>query len=153
MGSLSGVTIGTRATIKPLYMMDVNLLLCYVERSSRWSAETASLSLSRAGQPRKPHKITISELIPMILELAGASGSIQYISSPDGPRRRCPAIAVAMEDLGWRPTVPLAHGLQYAIAGSAASFGTRWKWPDGAESERVSQRATMQVAKGQAGPM
>jgi nucleoside-diphosphate-sugar epimerase len=63
-----------------------------------------------------PHEITIGELAAMILELTGSGGGIEYISSPpDDPRRRCPDIGVAMEDLEWRPTVSLAHGLQRAI--------------------------------------
>jgi dTDP-glucose 4,6-dehydratase len=63
-----------------------------------------------------PHEISIGELAAMILELTGSGSSIEYISSPpDDPRRRCPDIAVATEGLGWRPTVPLARGLQCVI--------------------------------------
>jgi dTDP-glucose 4,6-dehydratase len=63
-----------------------------------------------------PHEITMGDLAVAILKLTDSVSDIEYISSPpDDPRRRCPDIALAVQDLGWSPTVPLAEGLQRAI--------------------------------------
>lgn len=73
-----------------------------------------------------PHEITIRELAATILELTGSLSKVEYIPSlPDDPRRRCPDITVAQQQLGWAPAVPLAEGLRRTIVWSRRSLSDR----------------------------
>ena len=64
-----------------------------------------------------PHEITIGELAASIRALTGSPSRIEYIPRPpDDPTRRCPDITLAGQCLGWRPSVPLAEGLERTIA-------------------------------------
>jgi len=90
--------------------------LCYVD-----DLVDGLVKLSHSDHPGpvnlgNPEEITIGELATTILGLTGSCSDIEYISSPpDDPRRRCPDITLAQDDLGWNPTVLLADGLQRAI--------------------------------------
>ena len=90
--------------------------LCYVD-----DLVDGIVDLLHSGHPGpvnlgNPHEITMTELALNILKLTGSHSSIEYIlSPPDDPRRRCPDISLARNDLGWCPTVPLTDGLQRTI--------------------------------------
>jgi dTDP-glucose 4,6-dehydratase len=63
-----------------------------------------------------PAEITIGELAALIRSIAGSSAEIVHVDRPvDDPEVRCPDISIADEVLDWRPTVPLADGLERTI--------------------------------------
>jgi dTDP-glucose 4,6-dehydratase len=63
-----------------------------------------------------PAEITIGELAALIRSIAGSSAEIVHVDRPvDDPEVRCPDISIADELLDWRPTVPLADGLERTI--------------------------------------
>ncbi len=64
-----------------------------------------------------PHEITISTLAETIMSLVGSKADIEYQPLPaDDPLQRCPDIALARRELGWKPSVTLADGLTQTIA-------------------------------------
>jgi UDP-glucuronate decarboxylase len=65
-----------------------------------------------------PHEVTVKDLAGMVLEMIPDTGSsIVYKELPqDDPTRRKPDISLARQKLGWAPKVPLAEGLQAAVA-------------------------------------
>lgn len=64
-----------------------------------------------------PHEITISTLAETIMSLVGSKADIEYQPLPaDDPLQRCPDIALARRELGWKPGVALADGLAQTIA-------------------------------------
>ncbi len=64
-----------------------------------------------------PSEMTILELAESIIRLTGSSSRIDYRPLPvDDPTRREPDIGLAIETLGWRPTVPVEDGLERTIA-------------------------------------
>lgn len=64
-----------------------------------------------------PVEFTVMELAETILELTGSKSTIVKEPLPqDDPRQRRPDIAMAMEKLGWAPTVALKPGLARTIA-------------------------------------
>ena len=64
-----------------------------------------------------PDEFTILELATMVKELAGSGSEITYHPLPqDDPVRRKPDISLAIEKLGWTPTVKLREGLIRTIA-------------------------------------
>ena len=64
-----------------------------------------------------PNEITINDLARLILDLTGSSSEIIYTKLPvDDPKRRCPDITVAREELGWEPVVGRERGLRETIA-------------------------------------
>jgi dTDP-glucose 4,6-dehydratase len=63
-----------------------------------------------------PAEITIGELAALIRSIAGSSAEIVHVDRPvDDPEVRCPDISIADELLDWRPSVPLADGLERTI--------------------------------------
>ncbi|WP_158895395.1 UDP-glucuronic acid decarboxylase family protein [Amycolatopsis anabasis] len=63
-----------------------------------------------------PHERTVGELAREIRRLTGSSSEIRYLPAPvDDPKRRCPDISLARAELGWRPRVSLADGLNRTI--------------------------------------
>lgn len=63
-----------------------------------------------------PHEITIRELAGTIIGLTGSRSRIVSLPLPQNdPVRRKPDIALALEKLDWRPTVPLETGLEKTI--------------------------------------
>ena len=70
-----------------------------------------------------PHEITVGELATLTIKLANSDTELVTFPLPaDDPRRRCPDITVAQEQLGWRPTVDLETGLTRTIAWFADSL-------------------------------
>jgi dTDP-glucose 4,6-dehydratase len=63
-----------------------------------------------------PYEITMEALAGLILKLTGSGSDLKYTPRPpDDPRRRCPDIAKARDELGWEPTVSLQEGLRRTI--------------------------------------
>ncbi|WP_454854756.1 UDP-glucuronic acid decarboxylase family protein [Rhizobium binxianense] len=63
-----------------------------------------------------PGEFTIRELAEQVIELTGSRSKIIHRPLPvDDPRQRRPDISLAMQELGWRPTVDLTNGLMRTI--------------------------------------
>ena len=63
-----------------------------------------------------PGEFSIRELAEKTLEMTGSRSEIQYLDLPaDDPKQRCPDIAMATGELGWKPTVDLNTGLARTI--------------------------------------
>ena len=63
-----------------------------------------------------PDDFSIRELAEKTLEMTGSRSEIQYLDLPaDDPKQRCPDIAMATGELGWKPTVDLNTGLARTI--------------------------------------
>ena len=63
-----------------------------------------------------PVESTMIELAQMIIELTGSRSKLVYKALPqDDPRQRKPDISLAEKALNWRPSVPLADGLEETI--------------------------------------
>jgi UDP-glucuronate decarboxylase len=64
-----------------------------------------------------PEEISVIDLAKKIIELTGSSSKITFKPLPrDDPSRRRPDITLAMEMLGWKPTIDLETGLRKTIA-------------------------------------
>lgn len=64
-----------------------------------------------------PVENSMLELAEQVLEVTGSQSVIEHRELPkDDPRQRCPDITKARELLDWSPQVPLATGLQNAVA-------------------------------------
>jgi nucleoside-diphosphate-sugar epimerase len=63
-----------------------------------------------------PEEHAILELAEAAIELTGSRSPIVFKELPyDDPTRRRPDISLAMAELRWRPSVPLAEGLKRTI--------------------------------------
>jgi UDP-glucuronate decarboxylase len=63
-----------------------------------------------------PGEFTIGELATMVIRMTDSKSGIEYLPLPvDDPIRRQPDITRAEVQLDWRPTVPLAEGLELTI--------------------------------------
>jgi nucleoside-diphosphate-sugar epimerase len=63
-----------------------------------------------------PGEFTMLELANLVLEISGASSTIEYRPLPgDDPLQRRPDISRASAELGWEPKVVLREGLQRTI--------------------------------------
>lgn len=63
-----------------------------------------------------PGEITMKDLAELVIKKTKSSSKITYThSATDDPRRRCPDISLAARELGWKPKVPLAEGLEKTI--------------------------------------
>ncbi len=63
-----------------------------------------------------PQEVTVLELAHMVIEIIGSKSSVEFLSLPeDDPKRRCPDISLAREQLGWQPLVDLHTGLEMFI--------------------------------------
>jgi UDP-glucuronate decarboxylase len=72
-----------------------------------------------------PSEISIRHLAELIIELTGSKSKLKYFPlPPDDPRRRCPDITRARENLDWTPTTSLEAGLRATIAYFASSLST-----------------------------
>lgn len=64
-----------------------------------------------------PNEFTMIELAESVLQATGAHvPMIREPLPPDDPAQRCPDISLAMDVLGWQPTVELAEGLNRTAA-------------------------------------
>jgi UDP-glucuronate decarboxylase len=63
-----------------------------------------------------PNEFTILELAELTIRLTGSKSQIVFLPLPqDDPTQRRPDIRLAESELGWRPQVPLAQGLEHTI--------------------------------------
>ena len=64
-----------------------------------------------------PGEFTIKQLAEKVIELTGSSSKLTTLPLPnDDPLQRKPDIALAKQELGWEPKIPLAEGLEKTIA-------------------------------------
>ncbi len=64
-----------------------------------------------------PDERTVRELAELVLEKTRSRSKLEFHPLPsDDPTRRCPDISKATQLLGWKPTVPLASGVERTIA-------------------------------------
>jgi nucleoside-diphosphate-sugar epimerase len=64
-----------------------------------------------------PNEFTMLEFAQLVIELTGSTSEIEFRPLPsDDPKVRRPDISLATEQLGWKPTTPLAEGLARTIA-------------------------------------
>jgi UDP-glucuronate decarboxylase len=63
-----------------------------------------------------PNEFTVLQLAQLVIELTNSSSRIIHEAMPsDDPRQRKPDIGLALEALGWQPTVQLREGLLRTI--------------------------------------
>jgi dTDP-glucose 4,6-dehydratase len=62
-----------------------------------------------------PTEHTVSEFAELIRELIGQVEIVRLPLPEDDPKRRCPDISRARDQLGWQPTTPLREGLAETI--------------------------------------
>ena len=64
-----------------------------------------------------PREFTILELAEQVIRLTGSRSKIVFKPLPeDDPTQRRPNIELAIQKLGWRPTIELEEGLKRTIA-------------------------------------
>lgn len=64
-----------------------------------------------------PHEFTIRELAERVIAATGSRSPLEHRPLPqDDPQQRQPDITRARDDLGWRPAVDLAEGLERTVA-------------------------------------
>jgi dTDP-glucose 4,6-dehydratase len=90
--------------------------LCYVDDlvEGLWRLLTSGfLGVMNVGNPEE---VTVLELAERIRDVVRAGSEVVFIDRPvDDPEVRCPDITLAERELGWRPAVPLAEGLERTI--------------------------------------
>ncbi|WP_280503609.1 UDP-glucuronic acid decarboxylase family protein [Nocardia farcinica] len=95
--------------------------LCYVDDTVRGLLALADRDHPGPVNLGDPHELSVRRLAEEIRELTGSTSRITYIdAAQDDPQRRCPDIALAERELGWRPTVDRADGLRRTIDWFAA---------------------------------
>lgn len=74
------------------------------------STVTGPINLGRS------EEISMVELADLVLELTGSPSTVQLKALPtDDPKRRCPDLAAAIDQLGWTATTALRIGLERTI--------------------------------------
>ncbi len=93
-----------------------------------------------------PHEVTIEAIAREVLARTSSPSSLQFEPLPqDDPKRRKPAIDVAMRTLGWQPEVPLQDGLEATIAHFALRIATPEK-PAASNPPRPGRSARTQLS-------
>lgn len=91
--------------------------LCYVDDTV---AALVALGRSDCAGPfniGNPDELTVLRVAELIRGMAGSQSPIEFRPAvPDDPQRRCPDIASARTQLGWRPRVPHQQGLVRTVA-------------------------------------
>lgn len=63
-----------------------------------------------------PLEMTVGALAKLMVENTGSRSTISYHPLPtDDPRRRCPDITIAKQQLGWEPQVTFEEGLKLTV--------------------------------------
>lgn len=63
-----------------------------------------------------PNEFTIRQLAELAIEMTGSKSALTFLPLPqDDPKQRQPNIALAHDQLRWKPTVPLKDGLRHTI--------------------------------------
>jgi dTDP-glucose 4,6-dehydratase len=79
------------------------------------------MRLMKSGESRpvnlgNPVEYTVLEVAQMVIELSGSPSEITHHPLPeDDPKRRCPEISRAREELGWQPQTSAREGLAITI--------------------------------------
>ncbi|WP_433868807.1 NAD-dependent epimerase/dehydratase family protein [Saccharopolyspora sp. CA-218241] len=90
--------------------------LCHVDDTVRGLLAVASGERADPVNIGNPDELRVRDLAELVRELAGSRSPIEHIAAaPDDPRRRCPDIAVAAAELGWRPEIDARTGLRSTI--------------------------------------
>lgn len=70
-----------------------------------------------------PREFTMLELADLVIELTGSTSGIVHEPLPsDDPKRRCPDINIATDNLGWVPEITLRDGLAMTVAAFRAEL-------------------------------
>jgi dTDP-glucose 4,6-dehydratase len=86
--------------------------LCYVDDTVGGLIALAHSAVSGPVNIGNPAEVTVLAVAELIRDLAGSKSSIEFAPVPaDDPRRRCPDITVARQQLGWQPQVDYHAGL------------------------------------------
>jgi UDP-glucuronate decarboxylase len=91
---------------------------CYVDDLVRGLIRLMSSDSSFVGPVNlgNPAEQTVLQLAESILDITGSDASIIKLPLPaDDPRKRKPDIALALEQLGWRPKVSIVEGLNRTV--------------------------------------
>jgi dTDP-glucose 4,6-dehydratase len=90
--------------------------LCYVDDEIAGLMALLDSSLTGPVNLGNPDERTVLELAHLVLELSGSDSPITFEPLPtDDPARRRPDITLAMNELGWRPTIDLRDGIARTI--------------------------------------
>ena len=94
-----------------------------------------------------PHEVTIEEIARQVLACTNSNSVLSFQPLPrDDPKRRKPVIETALSKLGWRPQVPLKHGLQATIAYFALRTATAAIESPLTQPRRVQGRGRLTLA-------
>jgi dTDP-glucose 4,6-dehydratase len=86
--------------------------LCYVDDTVAGLIALAHSAISGPVNIGNPTEVTVLAVAELIRDLAGSRSPIEFPPVPaDDPRRRCPDITVARQQLGWQPRVDYRAGL------------------------------------------
>jgi dTDP-glucose 4,6-dehydratase len=90
--------------------------LCYVDDTVDALVKLARSDRSGPVNVGNPTELTVLEIAETIRDLAGSNSPIEHRPAmEDDPRRRCPDIRVATEQLSWQPRVSYREGLTHTI--------------------------------------
>ncbi|PRX48604.1 dTDP-glucose 4,6-dehydratase [Prauserella shujinwangii] len=95
--------------------------VCYVTDTVAGLLALAHSELTGPVNIGNPHELPVWRLADEVRALTGARSGVRRVDgAEDDPRRRCPDISLAREELGWRPEVALGEGLRRTIDWFAA---------------------------------
>jgi dTDP-glucose 4,6-dehydratase len=90
--------------------------LCYVDDTVDALVELARSDRVGPINIGNPAELSVLEIAETIRDLAGSTSPIEHRPAmEDDPRRRCPDISRATQQLGWRPRVSYRDGLAHTI--------------------------------------
>jgi dTDP-glucose 4,6-dehydratase len=90
--------------------------VCYVDDLIEGIVRMLHSDLEGPVNIGNPHEFTVLDLAKWIRDLAGSTSEIAFIPRPeDDPMVRQPDIALAKQELGWSPQVPIEEGLKLTI--------------------------------------
>ena len=92
--------------------------LCYVSDLTEGLSRLAAIERldEKVFNIGAPHEVTVLDLAKLVIELCETDTGITFCPLPeDDPRRRCPDITRAREQLNWEPRISMVEGLQGTI--------------------------------------
>jgi dTDP-glucose 4,6-dehydratase len=76
----------------------------------------ASSSYARPVNVGNPEERSVLEIVRLVASAIGTEPSIRFVERPPGdPEMRCPDIAVAVRELGWRPRVSVEATIAHTV--------------------------------------
>lgn len=91
--------------------------LCYVDDQIDGLLTLLDARMNGPVNIGNPDERTVADIAAKVLEITGSRSSIEHRPLPtDDPRRRCPDIALARQELGWEPKVSLDEGLTRTVS-------------------------------------